>query len=290
MKKELLGKFLPGLLSGIIIMVVGIIINNKKTKSDNEVKRFDVWINTHHQAIDKTILEKEKIQILWDGRPIHGISDVQIELYNFTGKSFQNIPVYVELFPAEGDTLKLMKEEVFGTNELQEGISVLKDSLSHSKPGSLKFGYVIEVANQLDSLKPVFRANFPIVSKKEPRVKVLVKKDGLDASLQTYNHEHFDSINTPILRTDTALLIYFVLGYILLILAMVKIAGYFQIRRSKKLTVYLKIRFSELISNGNFKMDAEEVINKYDTYERQFNYEDASAFRKWLYRMKDPSK
>ncbi len=271
--------------SGLIMLLITVSVNKRKENEDKKPRSLDSLIVVNYQNADMTEMQEKKIQILYDGKPINSYSQVSIKLYNFSDEAFKDVPVYIEIIPTDGDSLKAVEAEITGTNNLPEKILESKEELKHTTKGSLKYKYIIKNANTDNgSFQPVLTADYFIVGSKKPTVKVDIDQFGL--SLQGYNPLHY--YKPKWYQTDFFFICIIIAIYALIIFIGVKISNYVQEKRNKRLREYLRKSLSEKITSGQQFNDSEAIINEYKKITDKFDYIDASTFKRLIRGMKNP--
>jgi hypothetical protein len=89
-------------------------------------------------------------------------------------------------------------------------------------------------------------------------------------------------------ETDTATLIWLLVGYGIIIFVVVKITTYTSSRRDKRWRKYLKKQLTQSIANEKVTLDSESIINNWDKISDHFDYDDSWAFTRWLKRKEPP--
>ena len=164
--RNFFNKNLGGIILVLFSALIGYAVNAVKESSSNKKRYIDCWKNVSYSNINKSDLVEKNIQILINGKPVNNLSSIDVKLYNFSDKNFADIPVYIELIPAKGDSLQLIEEDVDGIGKNIESMSA--DSI-HPIIGGFKFAYLIKAANTADSLRhSIFNGSFSITSNKKP--------------------------------------------------------------------------------------------------------------------------
>ncbi len=226
----------------------------------------------------------KKLQFLYDSKPIESYTTVRVQLFNYTDKDYTKIPIYLKIDSDPDDSLLVIESNVVGSAGLEETVKTLKSETT-SINGSLKCNYFVEVVNRADSVGAYFFDGlFTILSKSQPVVTVAIEKDGL--TLTEWKKEHFFKIAWW--ETDTATLIWILIGYGIIIFVAVKLATYTSSRRAKRWGKYLKKHLTERINVGKVTLDSESIINNWNKIDTHFDYDDSWAFTRWLKRKEPP--
>jgi hypothetical protein len=286
---EIIKKISPQLLLVIFSAVVTYMVTNYKEKSSNQFKHFDRSTIIGYINTEKTELEDRKLQIVFNGKAIKSFSNSRIQIFNYTDKDYVNVPIYVEIIPQEGDSLQISQEKIFGGNEQPDIVKpILNETLNHTVKGSIKYKYNIEVANRADSSnQTVFDASYFIISNKEPKIKVTMQKDGIDFT--DFKSEHYFKTRERWWETELAVIMFIVLGFVVYIIALIKIGDHFAAKRTKKFKLYLTKKLEEKITQGKVTLDADTIIKEYKIIDDMFEYEEAWPITRKIKGIKEPT-
>lgn len=284
--KKFSEKILIPLFVALLSAIGSLIFQSYRDNNENRLRYFDKWTDITQYNIKEAALKKAGIKLLYNDAPLYNYSTIKIQLYNYTGRDYDHVPVYIEITPQDGDSLKMLNAEVLDKNGLTDGIKKLKDTNTLTN-GALKFGYSIQAANRAaNSGELAFNGTFLIASNKKPIVTVYMVKKSLD--FRDWQQADFDVTNTPLYLSTTAYIIYIILFLIIYIFIIVKISESVEKRRNKKLQEYLRKELTDKIAKGEITLDTEALFTQYQNIIDNFNYENASSFTKFLYKMKKP--
>jgi hypothetical protein len=150
---------------------------------------------------------------------------------------------------------------------------------------SIIFKYKVLSANIADSAdKQFLELSYTILCKKEPIVNVSTNMPGI--SLIPHSYDNF--YKPKFYESTVAFSCYIILFFMIYIYAVVKISSYVHSHKEEKLTKYIKKQFSEEIDRNNVKLDAAEIMKLYKIFKERYEFEKSSAFKRWLYQIKDP--
>lgn len=284
--KNYLEKIIPGLVIAIFGATIGFYLSNIKDRALNQEKDVDVYQNVAFTSFPKSDMDEHNLKMLYNGKSIYGLSTIDVELYNYSDLPINDLKAYIEIKPQDGDTLKLMDSTVVGPHSEIDGFTTISsEKLPKAAKGSLKYAYVVEFANPADSLLDVILdGSYSIVSNKKPTVTVTLV--GERVGKREYDSAHFNKI--PLWETDSAVLIYIIIGFVLYVFILVKISSYFTTKRSKKFKTFMLEKFDETIKEGKLNLDAESIFAIYKKTNDQFDYNDTSPIMRWIRRLKPP--
>jgi hypothetical protein len=283
--KDFLNKITPSIIVAAFSALIGYYIAGNRENTNNKKRYIDVFTKVSHDGLDKDSMEAHNLRIVYNNKPIYGITSIDVELYNFSDRDFKDVPIYVEIIPKDGDSLQLITANITSSDGSLDGVKRMKDSLIHTVKRSLKFGYILSTANRADSSNQViFDGQFGIVSNEKPTIKVNLSLNGLEA--RSYHSSHFD--NNFWWQTDNAILIYIVIGFILYIFFLSRAFSYFNTRREKRCNEFMKQHLSNEIYVGKVNLDSDSIIQSYDRIKKKFYYEDTNEVLRWIKRLKPP--
>lgn len=283
--KIFLGKMAPGFVGSLIIVILGLYINNIREKKSNQKRHIDCFERVVFNGLDSTELNEHNFQVLYNGGPVHGVSTIDVELYNFADRDCENIKILIEITPKKGDSLQILEAIVLGPHRHTVGLKTIENNSKKTLRGSIRFEYELEAANRADSLSDVlFDANYGIISREEPTLKVTIQGKGLEKG--SYSRGHYQKLMWW--ETDDAFAIFFLTGIILFAIIFIKIILYFDKKRNVRWQQYLLKHLAERVNNGKVNYDAQSIINAYSEINERFDYDDASLITRRLKRMKSP--
>lgn len=277
----------PGFLSSLIIITLGLYINTIREKNSNQKRYIDCFERIAFSGLDSAELKEHNFQVLYNGGPVHGFSTIDVELYNFSDRDCEKIKVLIEITPKKGDSLQILDATVLGQHRHTVGLKTIENNSKKALKGSIKLEYELETANRADSIRDVlFDANYEIISKEEPTLKVTIEGKGLEKV--GYSRGHYQKLSWW--ETEDAISVFFLMGIILFIILFVKILLYFDKKRNDRWQQYLLQNLTERVDNGKVNYDAKSIINVYHEISERFDYEDASKITRKIKRMKSPDK
>lgn len=281
--KESIGKIIFIIIGGIITAAISFWFGGFQQKNFNQKRFFDIKTYVSHQILDKSELEEKKMQILYDGKQIYGVTNVRVDIYNYEDKSFENVPVIIEITPDKGDSLQIVDVTVFGENGREEMITPLKNIGKASTSKALKFGYNIDIAHQADSSeKTVLTVIYGIISNKKPKVEVIIKKFGIGT--RTYDYQHFKRLS--LWDNDVFILFFFVSLLVIYIWGIIKLISFIEFRKEEKWVPFLKDELTKKIDKGEIEFKTDSIIKAYNEISEKFNLKNTWIIKRWLNRNK----
>ena len=175
----------------VMTLVLGTVLGHwTKTLQDRQANQmryldFDYQMRTdiigHPDALGK------KLDVSIDGVKISDLSQVDIQLYNFTDKDLGEVPIIIELNSMAGDTLKLFNAQVSGQEGLSDFVKCNQEVGPPKAKGGIKFGYKLTTLNRIGN-NPVFTASYLVLGKAD-HFQINTMQTNLD--LRKYDYEHF---------------------------------------------------------------------------------------------------
>lgn len=272
-------------ISGAIFSCIGFLLSNSiRDNYSTKTRALDKNININFQKASKLELEKRNFQLRYKDKPFYSYASITIEVYNYTDKNYSKVPIHINIASAENDTLALAESIVVGSDGFEESVKTI-NSPNDSITNKLSFSYSIEVANSADTIsKYIFLANFLVLCKEKPEVKISLEKDGL--STRQYNYTHFNI--SKWYQTDLWFWIFFFTTYVIILVLLVKVMLFLNRERSKKWRKFLRSELDLLVKTGKIELDADSIIKTYSHLSERFDFQTASLFIKWLKQLKDP--
>lgn len=145
----------------VVGTVVGIYVEKYNQEESGKIRYLDYKINTS-SLLNKPVIQGKTLDVLLDGKPIKKLSQLEISIYNNSDRDYENVPLFLELTPEEGESFSLVATEAVGAGSIPETIEAV--NVQPSKVvGSYRTGYTIKTVNRTsDRESPEFFATFLI--------------------------------------------------------------------------------------------------------------------------------
>jgi len=281
--RDLLSKLGISLIPLILGALIGIYTKAWQDKQQVQTQYLDKDVSIRN-VIGQLSISGRKLDILLDSKPIENLSQVYIRLYNATDQPYENIPVYIDIMPVEGDSLEIISKDVAGANGLREAVTGEPNVLSPNTAGSVHLGYLVKTANPSRE-EPIFTANYIVLGKKSPAIANLaIDKKGL--ATRQFSFSNF--YKTPWYASEIFLISAFIIfysvgGYILS--RYLRRAG---ARQMEKYKAYLKENLTEKITELGDKPDPAAVVEAVSKISDKYKWENTSAFLRRFMGLKQP--
>jgi len=114
-----------------------------------------------------------KLQLTYDGKPVENLSSVTYQIFNRTGKSFQEVKIFFEIGSLDGAPAELLSKTIEGPKGYP------RDGFQELTPKMSSIGWQVETVNPSDSLLDAFEVTFLFPGPKAPKVDLSALKSGL---------------------------------------------------------------------------------------------------------------
>jgi len=164
--------------------IATLVIQNQRNAEENKLRYLDYTVRTQDKLINPPRIPARKLELLLDGKPLESISKVVVEIYNFSDRDYDDVPVYLELKSDDGN-LDVISQEVTGRGGVPESVTEIPLNKPSETTGALGYCYKINPVNRssADSLwyaEPAFRTGFLVRGGTAPKVDVKTSKKGVE--------------------------------------------------------------------------------------------------------------
>jgi|GEM_PF-4350133 len=291
--RDLLSKIIVVLFTTALSFLAGI-AGYKYTQGDKYTNRkFDLLVIPKHE--DYAELEENKVQITYGGKPIHGYNDVTIKLYNFQDMWFQDVPVYLEVTPESGDSIKMIGVKL---NDKKQSIQEIS-GFPKIENGAIKLGYKIHSANytHIYGGPPILDVTLEAISSKPLHVEATVDYSGIDEKPEAFP-EGLNKYTTSFLDTGLGAIVVilsFAFGVYLIIALIARVVN---VLSREKLTRKRQLKYQNLLDKVKEEIkagkiasdDPEKVIECYLKTHYKDEYEKTWSIIRWISDMRKPEK
>jgi hypothetical protein len=282
--KDFFYKILIALVSTVISVAVTAYVYKQQKKET--VNYIDSYVGIQHQEFDGSKLRKAGFSFTYNEEEIEAYSLVNISLFNYTQINLEDFRIVVEITPEKGDSINIIEASAGDADDQTEGIKEISDIwLDSISKTSWTYEYNVDVVNTADSVgKPFFKDSYTILTNHKPKVKVTVKEKGFGVIPHKYDHFYKPSI----FGSDGAIIFYIGAGFVLYIIAIVKISSYNEGRVNKKKRKFQEQQLAEQLANKAIEYSSKGILDAIVKINQRFEYQEASWFRKLINKMEDP--
>jgi len=277
--------FLVKLLLGVITLglgaFVGIYTKAWQDKKAVQTRSLDASVAIS-KVIERLAISGRSLEVRLDNKPIQALSQVSIKLFNANDRPYEDIPAYVDIKSAQGESLEIISEEVAGANGLRETIT--KDnSVSQNNAGNIHLGYRIKTANPL-GLEPILVATY-LVEGRPTEATLRIDKTGLN----TRQFDFSSFFISPWYKSDLLFGIGFIVFYILISYLFITYARRANAKQKAKHDAYLKEKLTERINGLGDKPDVSTIVEAVSDIDNRYRWENTPALLRRLMRLKQPA-
>jgi len=287
--KTLLGNFTVGIAIAIISSFITLLIRTNSDKNESRMRYLDVKPEIRNDIIGKPVDLDKKIEVFLDGEKIKNLSQVNFSVYNATDKDYEDVPIFIEIRPRQGDSLKLVSEKVSGVDNLPDGISQMRDVVP-SRKGAVKFAYKAQALNRIGE-KPVFSASYLLIGNVDSTY-INVIKANLDLINYDYWHFHPPSFIDKVFDNFFIAIIVILSAYLVLVFVVIRIVNFFsrksEIKADQKLKEYIEQKLKVKFSKENINVEPTTLAETYIKIANRYSWEKESKFSKFFNGKKEP--
>jgi hypothetical protein len=230
-------------------------------KQANQMRYLDFDYQIRNDIIGHPDALGKKMNVFIDGAKVDNLSQIDIQLYNFTDKDFSDVPLVIEINSTTGDTLKFLNAQVAGQEGLPDFIQSNQEIGPNKLKGSLKFGYKLKTLNRIGN-KPIFTASYLVVGKAD-HFQINTIQTNLD--LVRYDYEHFKK--PKLWENGYVILAFFLIIYSMIIIWVIRHSAKAQIKRTTDLGQFLKENLN--VNGQDSSSISEQVIKLKNNFDRQ---------------------
>jgi len=177
MSRPQLGKYLWQLLVAILPVPITIWLTVLYVQDSGSVTYFEYRKSSREAFVALPDTLPSKLQLIYDGQPVENLSSVKFQVFNRTGKSYQNVKLYFEIHPLDGTSPQLLSKDIHGPESFPlEGFSELS-------PKASSVGWNIATVNSSASLLDAFEVTLVFLGQKAPKVDIALLKTGVALTL-----------------------------------------------------------------------------------------------------------
>lgn len=259
----------------------------------SQTRYLDYDTRPRYAFVDSQALSgKKNVQVLLDGNKIDSLSSVTVTVYNNTDKNYKEVPVYVEITSPDGKKIDLVYQNV---SRIGENVTEEKAG-DPQRPGGLRFGYNVKIANRIDKaagdpsdVKPIFQAEYVVLGRMAPKADVDVNFEGLKVKEGRFYASTPDGWFEDLLF----FLVFFLIGGVAsaapAVIVMFLIGRRIYEKRLTKIRVYVAEKLAEKLKALGDKPDPNAVAAAVSRTIEEFNWEEIPRWQRMLMRLNPPS-
>jgi len=174
MSRAQLGKYLWQLLVAIVPVPITIWLTVLYIQNRNEVRALEYTRTVREGFINLPSSLPSKVELTYGGTPVDNLSSVKYQLFNRTGRSFEDVKVFFEFRSHDGPTPQLLSKDIKGPEHYPG------DGFKELEPRTSSAGWSLDAISSYDNLLDTFEVTFVFLGSKAPDVDIAVLKAGLD--------------------------------------------------------------------------------------------------------------
>jgi hypothetical protein len=200
-------------IGGFVTYVFQLAYDNYQT----EIKTIDYKTTIDKNFISAPNIPKHKIKIFIDNKEQQSITKIQIEIFNFSKKDFEEVPLYISLKPKNKEKLIVIGNYEEGFENIPFSVNKITDK-NLLPQTSNTYGYLINILKRTEKYEPAVKFVFLLKGKVEPNIKVFTSMKNLKAIPFDYTHSPKSTTQSIYI---IILLLAMIIGIILLMLFIV---------------------------------------------------------------------
>lgn len=285
MKKIFLENILPGIVTLLLGTFIGIYVNSKKEVEDNKKRFLDYSLSIYPYLVKSPEEDlTSDVKVFYKEKSINNLTLVEVSLYNLSDKDFEDIPLYVTLFPALGDSLEIVRSNFTSYKNMPDIVESKEISTTDL---SKKFEYKIKTANRSASSNiyteenlPIIKASYLIIGAKNPKVELTLNKKGLD--IRPWDYLNYSASSPSMVWVILFVLLAFVLLFFVFIFT-IKIINFFSRNKAERDLIKRKqFILTNLLDDEIIKEQKWNIVDKIFKLNIKYSWDKASKLERFM--------
>lgn len=271
------------ILTLIIGALLGYYLDTFKDAKKNQLQYLDIRTVSNKDVLRKLSTKNNgEVNLTWGENVIDSVSKITIDVYNFSDKDFDNIPLYIDL--STNDNSKLEIIDIQGENESGiESHKIIKGYPKSHSQKSVRYGINLDIVNRSNTYDPSYRISFLIKGSNIPTVLAKVNKKGIKS--QEFSRFKFDDKSLLEKYLPFIIIGFFTIAYAWLLVFLIKHGRKKTLKRYRETIPYL----TEKLSDINFSESSNDDIAKlFVHYFRVIRWEKLSKLDKLIFETDRP--
>ena len=175
-----IGQFIVGVITLVLGAFFGSEFERQRSEDEGNMRYLDLREVRSSGLLNDAQSSGLDIEITRGGEPIEDISQVSIELYNFSDRDFEDVMVYVTLEHQRSENaVETFYQHAVGARGVSESVTSVPTLPVTDRPGAVRYGYRVSTMNRLGT-DEVFSVSFIVNGDVAPAATVYVDEVGLD--------------------------------------------------------------------------------------------------------------
>jgi len=195
------------LIGGIIAYVGQLVFNNYQT----ETKAIDYKVTIDKNFISTPNIPEHKIKILIDDKEQKEITKVQVDIFNFSNKDFNKVPVFIILKSNNKEKINIVGTYEEGFKSIPSSVTKILDKKLLPKNNQNAYGYNITTLKRTENYESGLKVVYLLQGKVKPEIEIFTSLNGVTIIPFDYTH-------SPKSMTQNILAITILIGTLIILL------------------------------------------------------------------------
>lgn len=273
-----------GFLTLIIGSLLGYYVDLFKDDRKNQVQYLDIRTESNKAILRKLSTKNNgEVNLTWNGNLIDSVSKITVDIYNFSNKDFEDVPVFIDLALESGKKVEIIDIQGEGESGVEDH-QYIDGYPKNTSDNSSIYGVNIEIINRTTSYKPGYRLNFLIKGAEIPSISVSARKKGIKS--QGFTSFKFDEKSFIEKYLPFIIIIIFTVAYISFFVWLLKHSKKRALRRYGELVPYISDHLDNLQNNSG---DNAEVSKGIIQALREFRWGKLDRVDRLIFQRKKPA-
>ncbi len=150
------------IISAVLAAITGAWVERQRANDDKMPRLIDYEIESSRIFPPGPYVPGKDVAITIDGKDAAGVTRLDLMVYNFSDKDFDNVRFYIDLVPDNPSEMPgdIQATSACGVNGIPDSVTRIKDVEPSKRPGAMRFGYEVRSLNRSARLTPSFMVSY----------------------------------------------------------------------------------------------------------------------------------